>query len=99
MYINGILNNPYLLEAIPNIEISGATTVLLGKGPKDISAGRSWNGQVAEVILYNKKLNDHEREKVEEYLSDKYNLLTGYIVPASNGSNLSADDTNLNYTL
>jgi hypothetical protein len=98
MYINGILNNPYLLEAIPNIEISGATTVLLGKGPKDISAGRSWNGQVAEVILYNKKLNDHEREKVEEYLSDKYNLLTGYIVPASNGSNLSADDTNLNYT-
>ena len=38
------------------------------------SAGLALTGQVAEIIQYNRALTDAEREMVESYLSQKYNI-------------------------
>ena len=32
----------------------------------------SWEGDIAEVVIYNRLLSDHEREEVEAYLAQKW---------------------------
>ncbi|NLF39209.1 LamG domain-containing protein, partial [bacterium] len=41
---------------------------------EDRSLGRYWDGDVAEIIIYNVALTDAQREATEEYLSRKYAL-------------------------
>ncbi|MDA0902033.1 MAG: hypothetical protein O3B09_01305 [Proteobacteria bacterium] len=38
-------------------------------------AGREFSGDIAEVIIYNRELNDDEREDVESYLSQKWGIM------------------------
>jgi hypothetical protein len=33
-----------------------------------------WKGDIAEMIVYSRSLDDTERRKVEDYLADKYRL-------------------------
>ena len=47
-------------------------TEVIGKG--DLGAGQFWDGEIAEIISFNRKLTDNERKEVECYLSVKYNL-------------------------
>ncbi len=97
IFVDGILNNPSSAGPPPTGTITTATTAILGKGGKD-TGNNSWDGQIAEFILYCKSLTDAEREKVEDYLSEKYNAAIRKITPAAGGEAISADDANTTYT-
>lgn len=45
-------------------------------------AGRSWQGDIAEVLLYNVALSWTDRQAVEKYLLAKYQIKPGPIAPA-----------------
>lgn len=49
-------------DALPNMYIGGT-------GP---SYSEFWNGDVAEVIVYNRHLTEDERKQIEDYLAKKY---------------------------
>lgn len=100
LYVDGILNNPSSAGTPPTGTISGSSTVIVGKGGKDDpdTANRSWDGEIAEVILYGRSLSDTERESVEDYLSAKYNSAIRKITAATGGEAISADDANTTYT-
>lgn len=49
--------------------ISGANFIYLGNGPKNF-----WNGKIAEVIYFDRKIEPLERMLVQNYLSSKYNI-------------------------
>ena len=51
-------------EALPNMYIGGTGTVY----------SEYWNGDIAEVIVYGRKLTDAERTQVEDYLAKKYGI-------------------------
>ena len=40
-------------------------------------SGRSWQGDIAEILLYNVALSDADRQAVEKYLTDKYKIQSG----------------------
>jgi hypothetical protein len=54
----------WAVEALPNMYLGGTGT----------SYDEFWNGDLAEVIVYNRLLSDEERKKVEDYLAKKYGL-------------------------
>jgi hypothetical protein len=90
MYVNGSpgggapLNSPHILTAVGNSTF--AATNLGNYFVYGHPAGaRAWNGDVAEVIVYNRVLNSAERSIVENSLSAKYNI----------GSTLSGSDWTL----
>ena len=45
-------------------------------------AGRTWQGDIAEVLLYNVELSWKDRQQVENYLLAKYHIDTKTIAPA-----------------
>jgi hypothetical protein len=51
-------------DALPNMYIGGSGNVY----------EEYWNGDVAEVIVYARKLSDAERTQVEDYLAKKYGV-------------------------
>lgn len=97
IYVDGILNNPSSAGPPPNGTITGASTAIVGQGGKDGDT-QSWDGEIAEVILYGRNLSTEEREKVEDYLSEKYSAAIRKITPAAGGAAISADDANTSYT-
>lgn len=97
IYVDGILNNPSAAGTPPSGSISSATKAIVGKGGKD-TGNNSWNGQIAEVILYCKNLTEEEREKIEDYLSAKYSSAIRKITAATGGETISADNANTTYT-
>jgi hypothetical protein len=100
IFIDGILNNPSAAGPPPTGTINGATTAIVGKGGKDHpdATNQSWDGEIAEFIYYGRLLSQTEREKVEDYLSDKYTLAIRKITAAEGGENISADDANTTFT-
>ena len=52
-------------DALPNLYIGGTGTVYQ----------EFWNGDLAEMIVYGRKLTDAERTKVEDYLAQKYGVV------------------------
>jgi hypothetical protein len=51
-------------DALPNMYLGGTGT----------SYSEYWNGDIAEVIVYNRKLTEDERKLVEDYLAKKYGV-------------------------
>jgi hypothetical protein len=51
-------------DSLPNMYIGGTGT----------SYSEYWNGDIAEVIVYGRKLTDTERTQVEDYLAKKYGM-------------------------
>ncbi len=100
IYVDGILNNPSSAGPPPTGTISNATTAILGKGGKDDpnAANVSWDGLIAEMILYNRNLTQAERESIEDYLSLKYGSAIREITAATGGEAISADDANGSFT-
>ena len=97
LYVDGILNNPSSAGSPPVGNITTATTALVGKGGKD-TGNNSWNGLIAEVILYSKNLSEAERQNVEDYLAVKYSSAIRKITSATGGESISADDANSSFT-
>jgi hypothetical protein len=54
----------WAVEALPKMYLGGTGT----------SYDEFWNGDLAEVIVYNRLLSDDERKKAEDYLAKKYGL-------------------------
>jgi hypothetical protein len=91
MYVNGVaggsgiaMNTPHILTAVGN-----STFAVTNIGDYFVHGhpygARSWNGDIAEVVVYNRQLNSAERSIVENSLSAKYNV----------GSTLSGSDWTL----
>ncbi|GAB5408505.1 MAG: hypothetical protein BalsKO_08700 [Balneolaceae bacterium] len=97
LYVDGILNNPSSAGAPPSGTITTASTAILGKGGKD-TGNNSWNGLIAEFILYCKNLSEAERQSVEDYLAVKYSSAIRKITPATGGESISADNANSTFT-
>ncbi|NQT62804.1 MAG: DUF2341 domain-containing protein [Candidatus Marinimicrobia bacterium] len=93
LYVDGVLNNPSYAGAAPDGAITAATKAILGQ-----SAGGGWDGMIAEVVHYNRHLNDTERQSIEDYFSDKYAISVRLLEPATGGEAISADDAISTYT-
>ena len=59
----------------PSGTVSNMDRLVLGRGAKDGSS--SWDGDVAEVILFGTGLNEAERTVVHTYLAEKYGKWNG----------------------
>ncbi len=89
LYVDGVLSNPTYSTNIPSGLLSNLTTAILGQGTQDQT--NSWDGLIAEVILYGKELNTTEQEEIENYLSNKYSIAIRSLTPATGGEAISAD--------
>ncbi|GAB1856887.1 hypothetical protein MHTCC0001_17230 [Flavobacteriaceae bacterium MHTCC 0001] len=52
-------------------------TLDAGIGTSPINSSRRWDGGIAEIIVYNKKLTVDERDKAETYFAIKYGFTLG----------------------
>lgn len=96
LLIDGVLNNPASQVSIPASALDNAKKIIIGQGPFDV--GTSWDGMIAEVILYGTHISDSDREKVEDYLADKYDISVRLFKAAEGGAEISADDANTTFT-
>ena len=61
-----------------------------------IGGGRCYNGDIAELLIFNRALTDAETQTVEIYLNDKYAVVTPPPTPTSLGATaISASQANL----
>ena len=73
IYENGVLKTKTDKHSVGNA--SGAALIAdtpelnVGAG---YGGGNKWEGDIAEVVIYNRLLSDHEREEVEAYLAQKW---------------------------
>jgi hypothetical protein len=95
MYIDGVLSNPTSTTSIPTGTLDNAniTTAIIGQGPLDNNT--SWDGLIAEVILYDNEISLTDQESVEDYLSNKYDIAIRSLSPARGGEAISADDASI----
>ena len=73
IYENGVLKTKTDKHSVGNA--SGAA--LIADTPElNVGSGyggvNKWEGDIAEVVIYNRLLSDHEREEVEAYLAQKW---------------------------
>ncbi|NQT83629.1 DUF5011 domain-containing protein [bacterium] len=61
LYVNGMEDTP-ASRADPNMTgtVTGATTMMIGRGGKDTGTTRSWDGLIDEVRIYNRALSSEE---------------------------------------
>ncbi len=96
LYVDGVLSNPTFFQNIPTGVLTDVTTAIIGQGTQDQSD--SWDGLIAEVILYGKEVSLTEQQDVEDYLSTKYSIPIRSFTAATGGEAISADDANTTYT-
>ncbi len=96
LYVDGVLSNPTFSQNIPTGVLTAVTTAIIGQGTQDQSD--SWDGLIAEVILYGKEVPISEQQDVEDYLSTKYSIPIRSLTAATGGEAISADDANTTYT-
>ena len=72
LFIDGAADVPSYSSPITST-LSGADTVFVGKGTFDELDNEGWDGRIAEVIFFNRKLDTAERIILENYLSARYN--------------------------
>lgn len=75
-YVNGYKDG---VESARTVILSNATSILtttysVAVGRYGGYAGYYANADIAEIIVYDTALSDTDREKVEEYLADKYDI-------------------------
>ncbi|GAB5408506.1 MAG: hypothetical protein BalsKO_08710 [Balneolaceae bacterium] len=93
LYIDGVLSNPSFLQNIPTGVLTSATTAIIGQGSQD--ASNSWDGLIAEVIMYGVEISLSDQETVEDYLSTKYGISIRSLTAATGGEAISADDASI----
>jgi hypothetical protein len=64
---NGAVANQVTVTRVPH----GVSTHYLGSG----GASEFWNGDMAEVLMFDRALTDSERREVEAYLNVRYSLI------------------------
>lgn len=75
LYVDGTFSVDFLDGAAVTGTLAGATKVLLGTGPKENDPGTdTWDGRVAELLMFTTKINEAQRTIIENYLAAKYNV-------------------------
>jgi hypothetical protein len=69
---SGWVNGQSALDRAPVKHGSGLKTFFIGG--TGTAFNEPWNGDVAEMIVYNRALSDSERTSVEDYLAGKYGI-------------------------
>jgi hypothetical protein len=67
------VNDVVYTGSVPSVGLTSNTNVALGIGIKDWLVTREFDGQIAEVIVYNRALSDSELVGLDSYLS-RYGL-------------------------
>jgi hypothetical protein len=93
LYVDGVLSNPTFSQNVPTGVLTAVTTAIIGQGTHDQSD--SWDGLIAEVILYGKEIPISEQQDVEDYLSTKYSIPIRSLTAATGGEAISADSSNV----
>lgn len=93
LYVDGVLSNPTFSTNIPSGFLANLTTAIIGQGSQDNNT--SWDGLIAEVILYGKEVSISEQEDIEDYLSTKYSIAIRSLTAATGGEAISADDASI----
>jgi hypothetical protein len=57
-----------------------STPICIGGG-NSLGDARAWNGPVAEILLFDRRLSDPEANQVGWYLSQKYGLSADFVAP------------------
>ncbi|NQT96172.1 MAG: DUF2341 domain-containing protein, partial [Candidatus Marinimicrobia bacterium] len=96
LYVDGVLNNPSASSSPPSGSIASATELTIGRGSQNNND--SWDGLIAEIIIYDRLLSGSERISIEDYLSQKYGISVRLLDPATGGETISADDANTSFT-
>lgn len=63
------------------LKASDANVSVLSPGSLKLQLGRSYKGDLMEVIIFNRPLTNEETTRLGYYLSRKYNLVTSYRAP------------------
>jgi methionine-rich copper-binding protein CopC len=77
--VNGTTTNlpvGWNLLSVTTTDVVNASTL-----SADRTNGRSWEGDIAEVLVYNRALSAVEVEQIGSYLTAKYGLTTAYAAP------------------
>ena len=76
-YMNGVADPAFTNNGTSTGNF--ATDVLVGarRNATNIGSDYAYNGDIAEIIMYNRDLNATERQKVESYLAIKYGVTLG----------------------
>ena len=82
VYLGGTLTNSYSIAGALNYSGS-APNFYLGRD----NFGDWLNGDIAEIFVYNRALSDPERNDIEAYLAQKYNLVSKPTAPVPNITN------------
>ena len=69
LFINGVLQSLPASNTNANT-LSGTMDANIGSTPSDPTT--RWQGDISELIIYNHKISQSERQKIESYLSIKY---------------------------
>lgn len=93
LYVDGVLSNPTFFQNVPTGVLTAVTTAIIGQGSQD--ASNSWDGLIAEMILYGKEVEITEQEDIEDYLSTKYGIAIRSLTAATGGEAISADDASI----
>jgi len=72
IYVNGIQTATYN-DQVGNIDITSGSLQIGGYNKSfNNPGGELFNGQIAEIIMYNRAVTTQERQQVEAYLNTKY---------------------------
>ena len=74
-FLNGAEDtNELVVDGPADGNLTGSSTALLGVGPKDALSSSGWNGDIAEVILYNSSINTASLQIIHNYIAHRYNI-------------------------
>ncbi|HDS83948.1 MAG TPA: hypothetical protein ENN97_01945, partial [Phycisphaerales bacterium] len=83
--VNGVIVNglttpiPTSYALVSQINLAPVPANLIGRDRS--FSDRVWHGDIAEILLYNRALNEQEENAVGWYLAHKYNLASTYAYP------------------
>jgi hypothetical protein len=86
MSINGVS------QGVAGANYNAGGALIIGNGS---SSGRGLDGDIAEVLIYNRVLTAGEADQVGSYLSQKYGLATGYGPPVISSLNPADNETGI----
>ena len=97
VYVDGVFDNGFTVgQPVVLTEIAGSPwtwKVAIGDYWGHATHRRIYKGDIAEILVYNRRLDDHERQEIENHLMAKW---LGTVEAPQFSSNLLPEDTDMN---
>ncbi len=74
LYVDGVLQSSSARTSVNSINLINDFFVIGAAFGTGQNCQNYYNGQISEIIIFNRLLKNSEREAVEKYLSQKYNI-------------------------